>query len=236
MTEHSTGCLLCGTDLVYSNEAAVATCALCGIESHSTASCGSGHFICDACHGATAMDVIEQVCVASASTDPVRLCTELMRSPAIHMHGPEHHFLVPAVLLSAYDNLHGQQELKTRHIADAKQRASKVPGGVCGTHGNCGAGVGTGIFWSIITGATPLSRQPWTQSNVMTARALLTIAEHGGPRCCKRDSYLAIQEAMRQVTAIDGTAWSIEQPACEHALRNKQCLKAECPFFASSTG
>ena len=31
----------------------------------------------------------------------------------------------------------------------------------------------------------------------MTGRALTAIGENGGPRCCKRDSYLAIFEAVK---------------------------------------
>lgn len=233
MVEHTTGCLLCGGDLLYSAEAVPMACSLCGNEVLSTASCENGHFACDGCHGASAMDVIERVCVASESIDPILLCTELMRSSAVHMHGPEHHFLVPAVLIATYDNRRGMPELKVRHLADARQRASKVPGGFCGTHGNCGAGVGTGIYWSVITGATPLSQKPWQQSNRMTAHALLVIADHGGPRCCKRDSYLAIQEAMKRTSELDETAWTSDSPVCEHSTRNKQCLKTECAFFRS---
>ncbi|VUT25840.1 MAG: hypothetical protein MOIL_01256 [Candidatus Methanolliviera sp. GoM_oil] len=55
-------------------------------------------------------------------------------------------------------------------------------GGFCGYHGDCGAAVGTGIFISLITDATPLSKHEWKLSNLMTAKSLLSIANHGGPR------------------------------------------------------
>jgi hypothetical protein len=32
------------------------------------------------------------------------MALNLMKNPQIKMHGPEHHFLVPAVLLAAYYN------------------------------------------------------------------------------------------------------------------------------------
>ena len=38
-------------------------------------------------------------------------------------------------------------------------RATDIKGGFCGFYGNCGAAVGTGIYVSIITGATPLTRE-----------------------------------------------------------------------------
>ena len=56
--------------------------------------------------------------------------------------------------------------------------------------------MGTGIFISLITDATPLSKEDWGLANRMTAASLNTIAEHGGPRCCKRDSFLAIMDAI----------------------------------------
>jgi hypothetical protein len=233
MTDHTSGCLLCGAELVYSTSAVAVTCAICSRDDRSTGKCRNDHFVCDHCHGASALDVIEQCCLASSETDPIALCTGLMRSPTIHMHGPEHHFLVCAVLLTAYDNGHDQSQLKRQHLADAKQRAARVPGGVCGTHGNCGAAVGTGIFWSILTGATPLSTRAWSQANRMTAHSLLRVARHGGPRCCKRDTYLAIQEAMVQTTAMDGTEWAENHPRCEHSARNAQCISKECPYFAA---
>jgi hypothetical protein len=236
MTHHAAGCLLCGSELEYSTTAVTMSCALCSSGEQSTAKCRNDHFICDRCHGTSALDIIEQVCLASSATDPIALCTELMRSPAIHMHGPEHHFLVSAVLLTAHDNGHGQLQLKQQHLTDAKQRASRVPGGFCGTHGSCGAAVGTGIFWSVLTGATPLSTRTWSQANRVTAHSLLRIARHGGPRCCKRDSYLAIQEAMLQTTAMDGTEWVDNHPWCEHSARNQQCLSKDCPYFAANAG
>ena len=40
-------------------------------------------------------------------------------------------------------------------------RGKAVPGGACGFWGACGAGISTGMFISIISGATPLKNEPW---------------------------------------------------------------------------
>jgi hypothetical protein len=48
--------------------------------------------------------MIEKVCIHSESTKPVQLAISLMNAPTVAMHGPEHHFLVPAVLLTAKNN------------------------------------------------------------------------------------------------------------------------------------
>src|SRR6185503_6195062 len=95
-------CLLCGSALVYLTEAQILTCALCGSKSTAEASCQLGHYICDSCHSASANDLIEKICIQNESTSPVELAISLMKAPSIAMHGPEHHFLVPAVLLTIY--------------------------------------------------------------------------------------------------------------------------------------
>ena len=156
----------------------------------------------------------------------------LMDTPRIKMHGPEHHFLVPAILLAAYYNTKGEPEVKREKIPQARQRAAQVMGGFCGTHGNCGAAIGTGIFISLVTSATPLSREEWRLSNLVTAKSLETIALHGGPRCCKRNTFLAI------VTAVDfcrehlGTQIPVHGPVtCHYSASNRECLPKDCPFF-----
>jgi len=62
-----------------------------------------------------------------------------MKNPKIKMHGPEHHFLVPAVLLSAYYNKKKDSRKKEDKIKEARKRAEKILGGFCGSHGICGA-------------------------------------------------------------------------------------------------
>jgi hypothetical protein len=230
--KYTSGCLVCGADLVYLAEHELQTCLFCGKQFESNARCSQGHFVCDTCHAADAGDLIERFCIETSLTDPVEIAVTLMHAPALAMHGPEHHFLVPAALLAAYDNLRplGNRAVK---IQQARKRAEGVRGGSCGLCGNCGAGVGTGIFISLVTGATPLSKQAWQLSNRMTAESLLQIAGYGGPRCCKRDTYLAMQSAQAFVQKHLGV--TLELPAaihCEFQPFNKECLRTECPFFA----
>ncbi|MEE8571487.1 MAG: DUF5714 domain-containing protein, partial [Candidatus Bathyarchaeia archaeon] len=114
-------------------------------------------------------------------------------------------------------------------------RASNILGGFCGFHGNCGAAVGTGIFISLITNSTPLSIHEWKLSNLMTARSLLTIAQHGGPRCCKRNAFLAINGAIKFLkTHLDITLKIDKKNRCGFTNLNKECLKQQCPFYAIS--
>lgn len=161
----------------------------------------------------------------------MELALTLMRNPRIKMHGPEHHFLVPAVLLAAYYNSKKEYGEKATKIRMAKKRASQILGGFCGFYGNCGAAVGTGIFVSLVTGATPLSVAEWKLANLVTAKSLLTIAEHGGPRCCKRTTFLAILEAADFAKENLGVDFKINKELkCEFYPLNKECLRQNCPF------
>jgi hypothetical protein len=197
--------------------------------------CAEGHFICDACHAAPAEDFIASACASSEIADPLRLANTLMGNPSIAMHGPEHHFLVPAVLLTCYYNHRGEPEMKKKKLDLARARSSQVPGGFCGTHGGCGAALGTGIFISLITGATPLSEEEWRLANTLTARTLQKIADRGGPRCCKRDSFIALIEAVDFLEEHFEVSLPADREAvCRFSRLNRECRLAECDFYGGA--
>ena len=231
--QHFSGCLSCGGELVYLERAEPMVCAGCGRTHESNARCVNGHFFCDVCHSGETVEVIERLCLDSTQTDPVALSLTVMRHPKVKMHGSEHHSLTPAALLSAYCNLRGEPaERKASLLAEAKKRAVQVPGGTCGYWGACGAGIGAGIFVSLVTGATPRSKEPWALAQAMTSEVLGLYAKLGGPRCCKRDSFLALREAwdfaQRQL-AVDLPGE--DSPHCEWSALNRECQREQCPFF-----
>jgi hypothetical protein len=235
--EHKSGCLFCGKELLYLEKAEDLECLFCKGLFSTQAKCIDNHFVCDACHALSANDLIERFTIDSSSKDPVAMALTLMKSPSLKMHGPEHHFLVPAVLLSAFYNTMADSGEKEAKIRQARKRAENVLGGFCGFYGDCGAAVGTGIFMSVMTNATPLSRKEWRLSNLMTAKSLYTIANAGGPRCCKRNSMLAIEEALSFVkdhfgVEIDSTIRSLK---CQFYPFNKECIKGECRFYPKSS-
>jgi hypothetical protein len=232
---HKSGCLVCGAELVYETQERELTCFYCGAVGRTSAACVRGHYVCDACHSGSANDLIERFCSAAGSVLPVSMAITLMKDRRVKMHGPEHHFLVPAVLLAAYCNALGRTlDEKTALITKARSRAEEVKGGSCGFNGNCGAAVGTGIFVSLATGATPLSRVEWRLANLMTSESLRSIADRGGPRCCKRDVFLALQAAVAFLDRELDMALPAEEPvACEFSELNRECLKEACPFFHS---
>jgi hypothetical protein len=228
--ENKSGCLVCGKDLVYSAGYSPRKCYYCNEVVQSNVACIEDHFVCDSCHAKSGIELIETYCKHSDSVNPFEMATAIMHSDKIKMHGPEHHFLVPAVLISAYCNLLKDPSKSTK-IEIARKRAEKVPGGFCGTHGNCGAGVGTGIFISIITNSTPLAKDEWKLSNLMTGKCLVSIAEHGGPRCCKRDTYLALEEALKFLEEKFHVTLESTGIHCGFSEYNKECLKTDCIYY-----
>ena len=153
-----------------------------------------------------------------------------MDLPFCHMHGPEHHVMVGAALLTAYKNAGGDLKIEEA-LREMYSRGKAVPGGSCGFWGACGAGVSAGQFFAIASGSTPLALQPWGLSNRMTAAALESIGRHGGPRCCKRDSYLAILTAIDFAAEHLGVQMEKFRPVCRRSRLNGQCLGKQCPFF-----
>ena len=228
----ATGCLICGAPIEYLPEPEEMECLFCKEKHLSSSRCVNGHYICDRCHRMDAEDLIESTTIRSTSDNPFIIAEKLLESPAVKMHGPEHHFLVPAVLIAALYNHTGQQDKKERCIKIARRRAELVKGGFCGMMGDCGAAVGTGIFVSVVTGATPLSREEWRLSNLVTARTLEEIALHGGPRCCKRNTFLALRSAVRFLDREMGIRLPMpETIRCRFSDQNAECLKEKCPFY-----
>ncbi len=222
-------CLICGAPLEYSETERQMECALCHKKENSKTACVRGHYVCNECH-TRGMDGIIGVCLAETSKNPIEIIRKMFALPFCHMHGPEHHVMVGSALLTAYKNAGGDIDLANA-LFEMQSRGKKVPGGACGFWGACGAGVSAGMFVSIVTGSTPLAKEAWGLSNRMTSSTLGAIGEVGGPRCCKRDSYLAIVKAVELVKEQLGIEMELCTIECAHSLQNNQCIKERCPFF-----
>ena len=231
MQYYSSGCLLCGEPLVHFDLEKNMDCAVCGKVQKTNAACSADHYICDACHTKGCFDAITAIAMTTAETNPHVIAIEMMRHGTVKMHGPEHHYLVAAALIAACKNAGGDIDL-VKCLAAARERAGKLPGGICGLWGSCGAGVASGIFVSVVTGAGPLSGREWSLANAMTARSLADIAQNGGPRCCKRNSWLAIQNGLWFAREYLDTAMAPQDTiVCEFYSKNKQCKGPECLFY-----
>lgn len=161
------------------------------------------------------------------------IMTEMMDHPDVPMHYPYHHFILPAALLTsaAIENCQTKDELEMM-LLSACERAKQVPGGFCGNCGSCGAGIGAGIFMSIYTDTTPMSKETWQWCNEITAVSLKKIASISGPRCCKRTCFLSIQAAIPYIKKRLNLSLPMpEKLICKYAEKNPTCKKESCPFY-----
>ncbi len=221
-------CLICGAPLTYLEKDKQMECAVCHKKESSKTVCQNGHYVCNDCH-TNGIDALMGVCLAEDSKNPIEIVRKLMALPFCHMHGPEHHIMVGSALLTAYKNAGGEIDLE-KSLAEMQSRGKQVPGGACGFWGACGAGISVGMFVSIVTGSTPLKNKEWGLSNHMTSNALDAIASLGGPRCCKRNSYTAIIQAVEFSKIHLGVDMELDEIKCSHSNENNQCIKERCPF------
>ncbi|MGC8866337.1 MAG: DUF5714 domain-containing protein [Bacteroidales bacterium] len=232
MAESET-CLVCGNYLINLSPKGKHSCYYCGEPApEGSRVCEMEHYVCENCHNLPVNQRILAYCLRSEDTDPVRITQNVIDNAGVMIHGPEHHFLIPAVLLTAYLNFTGQTDRKQELLEEAHKRASLIPGGFCWTNGTCAAGIGVGTFVSLITKATALSGKEWYLSNLATAKALESIARSGGPRCCKRDTFIAIRKACEFLDEL----LQIKLPCdshiiCRYFSLNRECTREECIFY-----
>ena len=222
-------CLICKAPLEYLTRDEMMECTICHKQELSKTRCVEGHYVCSECH-TRGMDSILGLCLSETSKAPLDILEKMMSMPFCHMHGPEHHVMVGAALLTAYRNAGGSINLE-KALKEMYSRGKAVPGGACGFWGACGAGISAGQFVAIATSSTPLAVEPWNLSNQMTAKALDSIGKAGGPRCCKRDSYLAVLAAIDFAAEHLNVHMEKTVPVCTRSKQNDQCIGRRCPFI-----
>lgn len=228
--DHHENCMICGASLRYAADAVMRECAICHRSSMSNCACEEGHFVCDECHSEEALAYLLPFLLNSKEKSPQCLLEDVMALPQVHMHGPEHHAIVPCVLLCAYANCGGSVQLE-RALIEALRRGKQVVGGSCGYWGACGAAVGAGIYVSIILDSNPLNKDVWTLPQMVVSESLRRNSVLGGPRCCKRTCRTAISTAAQFTTEGLGVKMEDEFILCTYSERNRECLREQCPYF-----
>ncbi len=227
---HQSGCMVCGSELLYANEAEEKSCHFCGSRARTNAECRKGHYICDSCHQEEGVKVIRHICLNTRERDMISLLTTIRSHPAVPMHGPEHHGMVPGVILAAFRNSGG--DISREVISAGIDRGSKVPGGACGFWGSCGAAIGAGIAAALILDATPLTPSPRQQAQGFTAQILTAIAEITGGRCCQRETWLALVHTARLSSEFFDIQMQANTPLhCDQYRKNRECIRKQCPLW-----
>lgn len=230
--ESRENCGVCGTSLIYATTSSDVRCIFCGEEHSSQIYCPEGHYICDACHGQEALDALRQMLQREVSSSPGEILEHILSHPSVPMHGPEHHAIVPAVIIAAVRN--AGYPVPDEAIEKAITRGSKVPGGWCGSHGVCGAAVGVGTAISVLTDATPLTGKQRSLANEATSFALSRMLD-GHPRCCKRASRNAVLAAVDFLRERMGIVLKdAGKVSCTYSSRNRECVRKGCPYYSAA--
>ncbi|NLD38221.1 MAG: hypothetical protein GX654_15265 [Desulfatiglans sp.] len=226
---YKSGCLVCGAPLIYYWKNKESRCCFCGEILQANAGCPVGHFVCDKCHSADVIEIIKNVCLQSRESNMVKLMQAIRSHPLFKMHGPEHHSMVPAVILTALKN-RGEQ-ITDDDIVTAIERGKTVCGGACAILGACGAAIGAGIAISIVLKASPNDGGKRQAVQQATQRVLARIASFKAPRCCQRDSWLALKEASAIINEITGKSLPVYSFKCEQLQENRECIHEHCPLW-----
>jgi SAM-dependent methyltransferase len=226
----SAGCMRCSSPLVYFTHDRPMVCCFCGETSPANAACGQGHFVCDRCHSQDADEVIRRICLTSSETDTITLINTIRSHPAVPLHGPEHHFAVPGVIVATYRNLGG--DVTDVDISTAMDRGKGVPGGSCGFWGGCGAALGAGIAFGVILKSSPVTP---VQRQVVQELTGALIAGLGGikaARCCQREIWSVLKKAAEMSARILPIPLKANgNTRCHQMQLNKECPGKPCPWF-----
>ncbi len=164
---------------------------------------------------------------------PLQLMEKVWENFDFPMHCPEHHFLIPAVLLTVYRRLkNDDKEILGKDLIIAEERAKNILAGFCGWYGVCGAAVGSGIFLSLLTDTSPYSTEKWALANRLTSECLRDIAALGGPRCCKRTCFATLEATMKFMkNKMNLDLGEMPDIRCSYSENNLECRKESCPYY-----
>jgi len=198
--------------------------------------CENGHYICEDCHTQRAVEIVTSICRKTKKKEVINIAYEVMMNKWVKMHGSEHPYMVVAVLLAAYKN-RGYGEMTANwsfpvNLEEAKNRTMKIPSGACGYWGCCGEALACGIFASLVLKATPMSVGERGTANLITAKVLEQISTYGGPRCSKRDTFIALLTTSQFTEEY----WHMpltdfEGVECAFSSKNWDCITGRCPFY-----
>lgn len=228
--KHRSGCMVCGEGLIYPEKEVAMVCHFCGQEGRANAHCQNNHFVCDHCHSEDALDVMEHLCQESTETDMLDLLSRLRKHPSIPIHGPEHHALMPGIIVTAYRNRGGIVDNDL--IATAIRRGGQIIGGSCAFLGICGSATGVGIAFSLILKANPVKAEERQIVQQITQQVLQEISAFKAARCCQRDCWLGLKKAAELSRKYLPLALQADAViGCYQRHQNKECIGMDCPVL-----
>ncbi len=174
--------------------------------------------------------LIKEAVINSDEKNPIKLLKSVMYKDFVNIHGPEHHFLDGASFMVALHN-NGLEFNLDESLDELAKRTIKMPGAMCGYWGVCGSTVSIGAVFSILDSTGPLSStSDYSNHMKYTSSVISQMSEIGGPRCCKRNAFLSINEGIRYANENYHLNMKTNEKTCEFSSLNLQCIKDKCPF------
>ena len=171
---------------------------------------------------------------AEKGNNPAVIFKRIAEKEYISIHGPEHHVLDGACILTAFYNAGGNIDLE-QSLERLSKEGLRMPGAMCGLWGICGAIASVGAALAIIDGTGPLSADgSWGEHMSYTSRAISEMGRVNGPRCCKRDAMIALKNAVEYINSHYDVRLDYEEQTCEFSYKNEQCIRDRCPFFSKN--
>lgn len=119
-------CGVCGELLVPNERNTPLTCCFCGKGFSSPEYCPQGHNACEDCAKLDPATALILVISKTGSKSPAEILEKAISHPSVTMHGPAHHFIVPAVIVAAAANA---GYVNKNLLTSAIERGMRVPGG-----------------------------------------------------------------------------------------------------------
>ena len=174
--------------------------------------------------------LIKNELLNSTSSNPIEIVNEIMNKEYVNIHGPEHHFLDGGAFMTAFYNSKGLKVSKEQ-LDELELRAKKMPGAMCGQWGVCGAVASLGASLAIINKTGPLTDNDYYKDNMeYTSQVLEVMSKIGGPRCCKRNAFLAISLVVKFVDRKYNVKMICNDIKCQYSHKNLQCIKENVHF------
>ena len=174
-------------------------------------------------------ELIIAECLKISGTNPYEIFHTIAGKDYVRIHGPEHHVLDGACVLTAFHNAGGDIDLSDA-LHKLMYEGLRMPGAACGLWGVCGAVTSIGAALAIIDGTGPLSTEDWGNHMEYTSAALAGLAQIGGPRCCKRDAFSSLEKAVEYINEHYGISLDVPSIKCDFSSHNAQCIGKRCPY------
>ncbi len=205
-------------------------CAICHRQEPSKTRCVQGHYVCNDCH-TKGMDSLFGLCLTETSADPVNILERMMDLPFCHMHGPEHHVMVGAALLTAYKNA-GEGSSLSRPCTKCTAGENRCLAGPAASGAPAGRESARGSSW-------PSPQSPPPGGGALGAEQPDDRESPGGHWPAGRPpvlqaGFLSLPPCgHRLCPGPSGVEMDRTQPRCRRSDQNNQCLKTKCPFYTN---